>query len=284
MSKSSRSVSSSTSRSTPRFSPRFSKDTIAFLKKASRQKNPAWLDKNREDYQRLVQLPLQHLAQQLKSGLSSVAPLYHFPQKGIGRIRRSTIKAQEYGSMYKGYISYNASKPSESRFDHNPNLFFLIQNDDPEGDNVLVAGGLYMPSSRQVRAIREAIAQDASAFDELFASKSFSARFPGGFSKEKTSTRAPRGFDPNHPRMDWLKLQAFFVWRAYSMKDFQSPGFPDLVIKDFTQIVRLNELLEKALQGRLPGLAKPKKSRSSKDSSLESRLEEIDIPQRRMDF
>jgi uncharacterized protein (TIGR02453 family) len=264
--------------------PRFSKDTISFLKKASRQKNPAWLDKNREEYQKLVQLPLQHLAQHLKTKLGSIAPLYHFPQKGIGRIKRSAIKAQEYGSMYKGYVSYNASKPAESRFDHNPNLFFLIQNDDEDGDNVLVAGGLYMPSSRQVRAIREAIAQDASAFDELFASKSFSARFRGGFSKEKTSSRPPRGFDPNHPRMDWLKLQAFFVWRSYSMKEFQSPGFPDLVVKDFTQIIRLNELLEKALQGRLPSLAKPQKTRSPKDSTLESRLEEIDIPQRPMDF
>jgi uncharacterized protein (TIGR02453 family) len=268
--------------------PRFSKDTITFLKTASRQKNPAWLDKNREAYQNLVQLPLQNLAQHLKSKLSAVAPQYHFPQKGIGRIKRSSIKAQEYGSLYKGYVSYNASKPSESRFDHNPNLFFLIQHDDEDGDNVLVAGGLYMPSSRQVRSVREAIAQDASAFDELFASKAFASRFPGGFSKEKASSRPPRGFDPQHPRMDWLKLQAFFVWRSYKMKEFQSPSFPDLVVQDLTQIVRLNELLEKAIQGRLPSgikdTAKPKKVTGSKKSTLESRLEEIEIPQRPMDF
>lgn len=263
---------------------RFSKETIAFLKKASRQKNPAWLDKNREEYQNRVQLPLQNLASHLKTKLANVAPGYHFPQKGIGRIKRSSIKAQEYGSMYKDYVSYNASRPSESRFDHNPNLFFLIQTDDPDGDNVLVAGGLYMPSSRQVRAVREAIAKDASAFDQLFKSKSFSAHFPGGFSKEKISSRPPRGFDPNHPRMDWLKLQAFFVWRPYKMKEFQSPQFPDLVAKDFAQIVRLNELLEKAIRGTLTSAAAPKKTKSARAASLESRLEEIDLPRRPMDF
>lgn len=141
-----------------------------------------------------------------------------------------------------------------------------------------------MPSSRQVRSVREAIAQDASAFDELFASKAFASRFPGGFSNEKISSRPPRGFDPAHPRMDWLKLQAFFVWRPYKMKEFQSPKFPDLVAQDFAQIVRLNELLEKAIQGRLPGAAKPKKVSGSRKSTLESRLEEIEIPQRPMDF
>lgn len=268
----------------PAASPRFSNETLAFLKKASRQKNPAWLDKNKEEYQTLIQLPLQNLASQVKTKLAGVASGYHFPQKGIGRIRRSSIKAQEYGSLYKDYVSYNASRPAESRFDHNPNLFFLIQTDDPDGDNVLAAGGLYMPSSRQVRSIREAIAKDASAFDELFADKQFSARFPGGFSKEKTSSRPPRGFDPNHPRLDWLKLQAFFVWRPYKMKEFQSANFPDLVAQDFAQIVRLNNLLEKALRGTLTSATKPIKTKAGRASSLESRLEEIEPPRRKMDF
>jgi uncharacterized protein (TIGR02453 family) len=265
-------------------SHRFSKNTIEFLKKASRQKSPIWLDKNRTDYEKHLQLPLQNLAQQLKTKLAAKASAYHFPQKGIGRIKRSTIKAREYGSLYKDYVSYNASRPSGSRFDHNPNLFFLIQTDDPDGDNVLVAGGLYMPSSRQVRAVRETIAQDASAFDRLFASKSFASRFPGGFSKEKSSSRAPRGFDPQHPRMDWLKLQAFFVWRSYTMKEFQSAEFPDLVAADFTQILRLNELLEKAIAGILTRAPKPSKAKPSQSSSLESRLDELELPRREMDF
>jgi uncharacterized protein (TIGR02453 family) len=269
---------------TAKISPKFSKATIEFLKKASRQKNPDWLDKNRESYQKLIQLPLQNLARQLKADLARAAPGYHFPQKGIGRIKRSSIKAQEYGSLYKGYVSYSASRPAESRFDHNPNLFFLIQHDDEDGDNVLVAGGLYMPSSRQVRAIREAIARDASAFDRLFASKNFAAQFPGGFSKEKTSSRPPRGFDPVHPRMDWLKLQAFFVWRSYKMREFQSADFPKRVARDFKEILRLNELLEKALAGTLASATKPKKASKSRTSSLETRLEEIDLPRRPMDF
>jgi uncharacterized protein (TIGR02453 family) len=263
---------------------RFSKETLAFLKKASRQKNPDWLDRNRQEYERLIAEPLKNLAAFLKTKLAKTAPGYHFPQKGIGRIKRSTIKAREYGSLYRDYVSYSASRPSESRFDHNPNLFFLIQTDDPDGDHVLVAGGFYMPSSRQLRAVREAIAKDASPFDRLFATKAFSARFSGGFSREKTATRPPRGFDPAHPRMDWLKLQAYFVWRSYTLKEFQSPDFPSLVAADFTQILKLNELLEKAVQGTLSRVLPSEKRASKRATSLESRIEEVEMPRREMDF
>lgn len=260
-------------------SPRFSKNTLDFIEKASRQKRPDWLDRNRADYEKHLLEPLQHLARTLKSRLASSAVGYHFPQRGIGRLKRSAYRAQEYGGLFKDWVGYSASRPSGSRFDHNPNLYFLIQPGDEDGDEVLLAGGLYMPSSRQVRAIREAIAHDASAFDRLFASKAFKARFPEGFSSERISSRPPRGFDPNHPRMDWLKLQGFFVWRSYAKREFASAEFPETVAQDCEQILRLNALLEEAIQGRRPRAEVPAKA-----APLVSRLLEIEAPRRKMDF
>ena len=230
---------------------RFSNQTLKFLRKASRQKRQEWLDKNREEYEHVLLAPLKNLAQTLKTELAPIAPGYHFPQKGIGRLRRPAHRVSEGRGLYKDWMAYSASVPSESRFDHNPNLFFLINPEDSD-DPVLVAGGLYMASSRQVRAIREAISQDASAFDRLFKSKDFAKCFKDGFSDERISSRIPKGFDPAHPRMNWIRLQAFYVWRPYKKREFYSPDFPAIVARDWKQILRLNELLDKALQGRLP--------------------------------
>lgn len=260
--------------------PAFSTQTLEFLKKAQRTKSTTWLEKNRTEYEKLVLHPLKHLAESLKKDLMLEARDYHFPQKGIGRLKRPAHRAAEYGSLYKDYISYSASRPAESRFDHNPNLFFLIYPRDKD-DPVLLAGGLYVPSSRQVRAIREAIATDASAFEKLFASKEFTRLFGKGFSNEKISSRPPRGFDPNHPRMNWLRLQAFFVWRPYTVREFTSRDFSKLVSRDCKQILRLNELLDKALQGRLPSVTKTK---AVKSSGLLARLEDITPVRREMDF
>lgn len=259
---------------------RFSAETLKFIKRANRQTRPEWLDKNREDYESHLLLPLKHLAHLAQKKLSPIAPSYHFPQKGIGRIKRSSIRAQEYGSLYKDWISYSASTPSQSRFDHNPNIILILQLDDPDGDHILSAGGLYMPSSRQLRLVREAIAKDSSPFKKLFKSKSFAARFKGGFCEDKKSTRPPRGFEPHHKDIEWLKLQAFFVWRSYSMKEFSSPKFFEQVIKDWELILKLNSLLESATSGAFKKLA-PKKSN---ETTLLKNLDDFEVPRREMDF
>lgn len=255
---------------------KFSKRTLEFLKKAPRQKRQDWLDRNAAEYDSSVRLPLLNLARHLKSALAHSAPNYRFPQKGIGRLKKNALRAKESGQLYKNWISYSASVPSESRFEANPNLYFMIDLNDPD-DTILVAGGLYVPSSRQVRALREAIAADATAFDELFADPDFKQRFPGGFSKDRISSRNTRGFDPCHPRMEWLRLQAFFVWRRYTIREFVSPRFAELVERDWRQILRLNHLLDRAIAGRLPVAEQG-------DTKLLSSLESIERFDRVMDF
>jgi uncharacterized protein (DUF2461 family) len=139
--------------------PRFSKRTLEFLQNASRQKKADWLERNHDEFQAVVREPLQALAANLARALRADAPGYHFPLRGLGRLKRSAERAREYGSFFRSYVSFTATRPSKSRFDHNPSLFFMINSEDDDGDEVLLAGGLYMPSSRQLRTLRERIAQ-----------------------------------------------------------------------------------------------------------------------------
>lgn len=260
--------------------PRFSKQSIAFLEKAGRQKKADWLERNQEEYEEVLLAPLQHLAQTVSQALMPLAPDYHFPKKGLGRLKRSAHRVLESGGKwFKNWISYSAARPRTSRFEHNPNLFFLINSEDDE-DPVLVAGGLYMPSSKQMRLIREAIAKDARPFDQLFKTAAFNKAFPGGFSLDKTSTRVPRGFDSDHPRMKWIKLQAFFVWRAYSKKEFSSKDFAALVTQDFKQVLKFNQLLEQILQGHWT----VKVQAEDQAKPLLNRLEEVTRVPTEMDF
>lgn len=258
---------------------RFHADTLKFIEKAGRQKRTDWLDRNQVDYDRLIRQPMLHLAQHLKNELSDSAIGYRFPQTGLARLKRTADRAKEYGTPFRDWVTYSASRPRVSRFDHNPNLFFMINPTDEDGDQILVAGGLYMPSSRQMRAIRESIACDASPFEKLFASRAFSARFSDGFSNERISSRVPRGFDPSHPRLKWIQLQAFFVWHSYSKKEFTASDFATLVAKDFAQILRLNHLLDQAIAGRKIATNEP----AATVRGL-SRLAEIEAPRRVMDF
>ncbi len=258
-------------------SPRFSSRTFGFLKEAGRQKHPTWLDRNRARYETALLHPLQALASQLKRELGAAAPGYNFPQKGLGRMRRSANWLEKGDGIYKNWVTYQAARPRSSRFESNPNLYFMIDMNDPV-DTVLVAGGLYAPSSRQLRGIREAIATNAEPFEQLFADREFRRHFKGGFSHDRAATRPPRGYDPSHPKMDWLKLQAFFVWKPYTRKQLTSPGFAKILAADWRQIARLNELLDQAIARRLTAVSPGLKTK------LADRLEGIQAPQRVMDF
>lgn len=225
---------------------KFSKRTLDFLVKAGEQKSPLWLEKNMREYEEVLRKPFIELAEQIKAALKPLAPDYHFPSKGLARIKRPAFKVAGGQTQYKDWISMIATRPSKSRFESNPHLFFgLFPNEE---DSIILAAGLWQPTSQQTRLIREAIYKDSDPFHELFADKKFKSHFKGGFYTEDASDRVPRGFSKDHKDIDWIKLKKFVVYKTISIKEFSSPQFSESVIKDFQQALRLNKLLDKAIK------------------------------------
>jgi uncharacterized protein (TIGR02453 family) len=229
---------------------KFSSKTIPFLKKAGQQTSSDWLDENQNEYQELLRLPFIDLAEGLKEALLPFAPNYHFPTKGIGRIKRAANKVMDGQPHYKDWLSLSASKPSGSRFERNPHLFFGMLPNEPAYQGVIVAGGLFMPSSPQLKKVRSAIAADSEPFHRLFCDREFKARFKSGFIMTNSASRVPRGFDADHPDLDWIKLKSFLVQKKISLTEFTSHELVDQIVKDFKQLVRLNRLIEDVLDGK----------------------------------
>ena len=230
---------------------RFSNQTIPFLTKAGQQTDPTWLDDNQSTYEQVVRLPFLEIAETFKSELQSTVPSYHFPTKGIGRIKKSSANVVSGGAQFKDWLSISASEPSGSRFEKNPHLFFGILPNVAPYMGVIVAGGLFMPSGPQLKKIRNALAENAKPFHQLFNDPDFKARFQGNFSNENVGSRVPRGFAPDHPDLEWLKLKAFLVVKKISHAQFTSAGLALSVVEDFKQLVRLNRLLEGILEPTL---------------------------------
>ncbi len=229
---------------------KFSKKTLDFLVKAGKQKSPKWLDRNIEEYETVLRGPFINLAEQVKAALQPIARDYHFPSKGLARIKRPDFKVAGGQSQYKDWISMIATRPSKSRFESNPHLFFgLFPN---ENHKILIAGGLWQPTSQQARLVREAISQDATPFHELFSDRQFRTCFKNGFHMQDVSSRAPRGFSENHQDIAWIKLKKFVVYKVISVKDFSSPKFAEAIIQDFKQALRLNQLLDQCLKMQWP--------------------------------
>lgn len=222
----------------------FSENSLNFLKLAGKQKNADWLDKNDAQYQQLIRIPLITLANHLKISLADDAQGYHFPVRAIGRIKKASNKVEEGGHPFKDWVSYISTRPSSSRFEKNPLLFFGLLPNDKDWKGVVVAGGLYMATSTQTRRVRQAISDDPDLFKNLFADKHFKKSFKVGFDPMTKAVKCPRGFDPDHSAIEWLKLKTFFVSKKLTMAEFTSPDLAKDLVNDFKQILKLNQILE----------------------------------------
>jgi len=232
----------------PTASAKFSDESLQFLKLAGEQTHADWLEDNDIQYQELIRAPLMQLAESVKNELATEARGYHFPTRALGRIKKPAHKIERNGAHYKDWVSYIVTRPSVSRFEKNPLLFFGLLPNDENWKGVVVAGGLYMASSTQTRRVRQAIADDAEPFKKLFADKAFKKSFKSGFDPMAIAKNCPRGFDPDHPDLDWIKLKTFFVCKTVTMKEFSSQDLAKNLASDFRQLLRLNELLDNAIE------------------------------------
>ena len=226
----------------------FSEESLQFLKLAGEQTNANWLEENDIEYQRLIRGPLMELADSVKKELEPEAPGYHFPSRALGRIKKASHKVERDGAHFKDWVSFIVTRPSLSRFEKNPLLFFGLLPNDKSWQGVVVAGGLYMASSHQTRCVRQAISDDPEPFKKLFADKEFKRSFKNGFNPMAMAKNCPRGFDADHPDIDWIKLKTFFVSKNLKAKEFSSQDLAKNLANDFRQLLRLNEILDNAIE------------------------------------
>jgi uncharacterized protein (TIGR02453 family) len=110
----------------------------------------------------------------------------------------------------------------------------------------MVAAGLWMPAKPALDLIREGLLDDHEAFAALVGQRSFRRRF-GRLSEEAMLVRAPRGVDPEHPAVPWLRYKSFTVHRMLDDALMTSPRLVATLARDFTALVPMVRWLNAAL-------------------------------------
>ena len=88
-----------------------------------------------------------------------------------------------------------------------PTYYFHIEGDGTLG----IGAGEYLPPPERLKAIREKIVNDATGFAKLIKNTRMRATF-GELETENKLQRPPKGYDPDHPHIEYLKLKSFFMW------------------------------------------------------------------------
>jgi uncharacterized protein (TIGR02453 family) len=191
------------------------RDLTQFLAELAENNNRAWFAMNKPRYD-ILRAEFLELVTQLIRNISKFDPAVAAcdPKKALFRINRD-IRFSNDKSPYKTHFSAaitasGLKKPSQGG---GPAYYFHV---DANG-MLLVAGGEYMPPNDRLKAIRQQIAGDPAGFSKMLKNRKLKERY-GDLQDEGKLSRPPKGFDADHPLIEYLKHKSYIVWTETSIK------------------------------------------------------------------
>ena len=178
---------------------------VTFLSGLKAHNRKSWFETHRPEYEAL-RAEFEELVQEVILRVARFEPAVAdvTPRECIYRIYRD-VRFSKDKSPYKTNFGAGIG-PAGKKGGHESYYIHV----DAAG-KLLVAGGVYMPDGRELARIRRAIADDTRRFVAIATAPAFLRRF-GGIDDEEKLQRPPRGFECDHPAMEWLKLKRYIAW------------------------------------------------------------------------
>jgi uncharacterized protein (TIGR02453 family) len=217
----------------------FTRKTLAFLRALKRNNDRDWFRARKAEYEQHVRGPMIELLQQLAQELPGFAPdLVSDPRVCLFRIYRDTRFSSDKRPLKTNVAAHFPSR----KFPKGEGAGLYVEV-APQW--VWMGGGIYMPSSSELNAIRAAIADDHRRFRRVVTAPSF-RRAVGELSGEQL-TRVPRGYAKDHPAAEYLRHRQFIGGREYPADFAMSPRFYSELLTVFRGIAPLVGFLNRAI-------------------------------------
>ncbi len=216
------------------------KSTIDFLKKIKKNNNRVWFEKNKslyltakEDVEKNVDeilAGIRSFDKRISSDLTA--------KKCVFRIYRDTRFAKDK-RPYKNNLG--ASISPGGKMDFAPGYYIHI-----EPGKAFVAGGMWQPPAPELAKIRQEIDYNSKEFLKIINDKTFK-KFFGKLDTDDKLVNGPKGYDKEHPMMEYLKLKSFIVVSEIKEKDVLGKNFNKTAIAICKAMKPLNDFLQKAI-------------------------------------
>lgn len=185
------------------------RDLTQFLNELSENNNRPWFLWNKPRYD-ILRTEFLEVVTELIRELSKFDPMVAAcdPKKAMFRIYRDTRFAHDK-TPYKTYFSAGIAPKDKRRpsAGGGPTYYFHIESNG----NLQFGAGEYRPPAARLKAIRQHVIDDAAGFAKVLKDKQLRATY-GDLQPEDKLQRPPKGIDPDHEHVEYLKLKSYFVW------------------------------------------------------------------------
>lgn len=215
-----------------------SKETVGFLQKLDKNNDRDWFASNKDAFQRANDNVIA-LTGDLINRISKFDPAVAGldPKSCVFRIYRD-VRFSKDKSPYKTNLgAFIAPGGKKAML---PGYYFHVQP-----AMFFSAAGKHMPDPSETLKIRRTIASDTKQFLKIVEDNKFKSRF-GDLDGDRLS-RPPKGFDGEHPAMEYLKLKSFTVSEELSAADAVSKDYPKMLAESFKAAYPLVAFLRRSL-------------------------------------
>lgn len=220
----------------------FTRKTLAFLRALKRNNDRDWFRERKAEYEQHVRGPMVALLARLARDLPAFAPdLVSDPRVCLFRIYRDTRFSSDKRPLKSNVAAHFPSR----KFSKGEGAGLYVEV-APQW--VWIGGGIYMPASSELTAIRAAIADDHRRFRRVVTAPAF-RKTVGQLSGEQL-TRVPRGYLKDDPAADFLRHKQFIGGREYPAEFAVSPRFYPELLSVFRGVAPLVGFLNNAILTR----------------------------------
>ena len=204
----------------------FSDSTFRFFHQIAANNNREWFQEHKQEYIDNVQSPAQSFVIALGERLRVVSPeLAYDPRPHGGSLMRiyRDIRFSKDKSPYKTHIGINFWEGDKKS--RKPGFHFYM-----DATGARLYAGMHMFSKPQLKAYREAVADDKLGADLATAIRSIETNLGFEIGGDQLK-RVPSGFDSDHPRGDLLRYKGLYAGSPFiEIEQLLSPDVVDLCL------------------------------------------------------
>ncbi len=218
----------------------FPAESIAFLKKLKKNNDRDWFKAHKDDYEQFVKLPMQSFIASLQPLFGDFAPQFDVhPKRSMFRIYRDTRFSSDK-TPYKTHMAAHFVLKGKPKGFEGSGYYLHIAPGE-----VFIGGGIYMPDNDQLKKIRKTLADNSKEFLSIVNKPSFKKIFPA-INGDKL-IRPPKGYAPDHPMIEWLKMKQFFTGLDLKEEICFKKNFPTVIASYCRELTPLVDFLNRAM-------------------------------------
>jgi uncharacterized protein (TIGR02453 family) len=217
------------------------KEALQFLTDLIANNNTEWMHTNKKRYENYKKEYHNYIA----SILNEMKPLDESLE--LLEVKNCTFRINRDIRFSKDKSPYKTNMGvwlTQNKFRKNSPGYYIHF----EKGNSFIAGGVWCPESDELKKIRKEIAFFHEDLEAIVNDYNFKKEFISITQNESNSLKnAPKGFEPNHPAIEFLKLKSFTASEKIDDELFTNKDFSKVIAQKLIVLKPLNDFLTRAL-------------------------------------